>query len=83
VTPKNLLRGSLLTAQSAGGLVRCFGRGHVGNFAVPERKTRHRKNKNIESRAKRALNKVPHLKSSPIGRGKEDCTPKKQTEANF
>ena len=25
--------------------------------------------RNIESRAKRALNKVPHLKSSPIGRG--------------
>ncbi len=41
-------------------------------FAVSERNTRHAENQNIESRANKcALNKVPHLKSSPDGRGEE------------
>src|ERR1700722_3932803 len=44
------------------------------NFSVSERNTRHAENQNIESRAKNcALKKVPHLKSSPRGRGEERC----------
>jgi putative membrane protein insertion efficiency factor len=31
--------------------------------------------RNLESRAKRALDKVPHLQSSPVGRGEEDPIP--------
>jgi hypothetical protein len=37
----------LLAAQSASGFVRCFGRGHFRNFAIPQKKTRHAENRNI------------------------------------
>jgi hypothetical protein len=47
MTPEDLLGGSLLAAQSASGFVRCFGRGHFRNFAIPQKKTRHAENRNI------------------------------------
>ena len=49
-------------------------RARFGVFSASEGKSRHRKNKNIEPRTKRALNKVPHLNPLPLGEGKGSHT---------